>query len=115
MGKEYDAWISVRMTPSEKKELYRQAKECGVTVSEYVRRAVQNAPLIPKVNQEAATNLRKIGGLLKMAIMKGYDEEKLNKILLVLIKITKELQEEGDIKDDRKKKFLKNKQAPPRR
>jgi hypothetical protein len=96
--KQRDVVVCFRVSPSERRRLEKTAKECGVTVSEYVRRAVQNAPLIPKVNQEAATNLRKIGGLLKMAIMKGYDEEKLNKILLILIKITKELQEEGDIR-----------------
>jgi hypothetical protein len=103
MGKEYDVWISVRMTPAEKKEIHRQAKECGMSISEYVRNAIRGVSPVSRVDREAVTNLKKTGGLLKLAITRGYDEEKLNKILLVLIKITKELQEEGDIKDDRKK------------
>jgi hypothetical protein len=60
------AWVTMRVTPEEKKRLAEQAAIAGLSVSEYLRRRFFGGrPLIAQVDEWMIRELRRLGGLLK--------------------------------------------------
>lgn len=60
--------VMFRITPEEEKAIKEQSEICGLTVSEYIRRRVFGNRVYsktPKIDMQAITELRKIGGLIK--------------------------------------------------
>ena len=59
-------WLTLRVTPEEKKRLAELAAGVGLSVSEYARRKFFGGrPLVPRTDALALNELRRLGGLLK--------------------------------------------------
>ena len=59
-------WLTLRVTPEEKKRLAELAACVGLSVSEYARRKFFGGrPLVPRTDALALSELRRLGGLLK--------------------------------------------------
>jgi predicted DNA binding CopG/RHH family protein len=74
--------IEVRITEEEKSIIKDQANSASLTMSEYIRRTALNRRILSKMDQKAAGELARLGGLQKHLLMqiKGLpDEEGLRK------------------------------------
>ena len=74
--------IEVRITEEEKAILREQANSASLTMSEYVRRSAQGKRIVSTMDQKAAGELARLGGLQKhlLSQIKGLpDEEGLRK------------------------------------
>jgi hypothetical protein len=73
--------LFIRMTDAEKAIIKTQAKNAGLTMSEYMRRTSLNRRIVSKVDQKALGELARLGGLQKHLLkqIKGLlDEEALH-------------------------------------
>jgi hypothetical protein len=59
--------LTVRFRPEEMAELSGQADMCGLSVSELVRRRSLNRRVVPATDLKIMSELRRIGGLLKLS------------------------------------------------
>jgi hypothetical protein len=59
--------LTVRFRPEEMTELTGQADMCGLSVSELVRRRSLNRRVVPATDLKIMSELRRIGGLLKLS------------------------------------------------
>jgi len=59
------AQFRIRLTPSEKAIVEKNASEAGVTMSEYLRRRVLGHRVMSRADEKTINELRRIGGLLK--------------------------------------------------
>jgi hypothetical protein len=74
--------IEIRITEEEKAILREQANSASLTMSEYVRRSAQGKRIVSTMDQKAAGELARLGGLQKHLLtqIKGLpDEEGLRK------------------------------------
>ena len=74
--------IEIRITEEEKAILREQANSASLTMSEYIRRTALNKRIISTMDQKAAGELARLGGLQKYLLtqIKGLpDEEWLRK------------------------------------
>jgi hypothetical protein len=74
--------IEVRITEEEKATIRDQANRASLTMSEYVRRSAQGKRILSTMDQKAAGELARLGGLQKhlLSQIKGLpDEEGLRK------------------------------------
>ena len=74
--------IEIRITEEEKAIIKDQANSASLTMSEYIRRTALNRRILSKMDQKAAGELARLGGLQKHLLMqiKGLpDEEGLRK------------------------------------
>jgi hypothetical protein len=61
-----NVWLTLRVTPEEKNRLAELANVVGLSVSEYMRRRFFGGrPLVPRTDETAIRELRRMGGLLK--------------------------------------------------
>ena len=76
--------IEIRITEEEKAILREQANSASLTMSEYVRRSAQGKRILSTMDQKAAGELARLGGLQKHLLtqIKGLpDEEDLRRRL----------------------------------
>ena len=74
--------IEIRITEEEKATLREQANSASLTMSEYIRRSALNKRILSTMDQKAAGELARLGGLQKHLLtqIKGLpDEEGLRK------------------------------------
>ena len=74
--------IEIRITEEEKAILRDQANSASLTMSEYIRRSAMNRRILSTLDQKAAGELARLGGLQKYLLtqIKGLpDEEGLRK------------------------------------
>jgi hypothetical protein len=74
--------IEVRITEEEKAIIKDQANSASVTMSEYIRRTALNKRILSTMDQKAAGELARLGGLQKLLLtqIKGLpNEEELRK------------------------------------
>ncbi len=88
-----DVGISVRLTSQEKAILKRDAELASLSVSELVRRRYFGRPIVANADIIMINELRKIGGLLKHAIVesKGCCRQDVNDTILEIKKYIKQL------------------------
>lgn len=55
-------------TPEEHEELKSNAKYCGLSASEYIRRCTLDKKIVPRADTETLSQLMKLGGLQKKII-----------------------------------------------
>ena len=55
-------------TPEEHEQLTANAKYCGLTASEYIRRSALDKKIVPRTDIETLASLMKLGGLQKKII-----------------------------------------------
>jgi len=69
--------LFIRTTDREKALIKAQARNAGLTMSEYMRRASLNKRIVSKVDQKALGELARLGGLQKYLLMqiKGLPDE----------------------------------------
>lgn len=60
-----DAVANIRLTAGEKALLRRQAKEAGITISEYGRRRLFGRRVLSQADEAVLRELRRLGGLVK--------------------------------------------------
>ena len=75
--------INVRVTPDEKRKILRNSRQCGLNLSEYLRKLAlgyQPRPLQPHEFDEFSYVLEKI----YTDFHRSFDEETLHKFLLIL-------------------------------
>jgi hypothetical protein len=98
-------WLTLRVTPEEKKRLAELAAQVGLSVSEYARRKFFGGrPLIPRTDALALSELRRLGGLLKhnfttIRLMRG-SETTLQIQEEVLRQIARQIEIMGKASDD---------------
>ena len=90
--------IEVRITEEEKAILREQANSASLTMSEYVRRTALGKRILSTLDQKAAGELARLGGLQKYLLkqIKGLPNEEdlragLNSTLLAVINAVREL------------------------
>ncbi len=90
--------IEIRITEEEKAILRDQANSASLTMSEYVRRSAQGKRILSTMDQKAAGELARLGGLQKYLLtqIKGLPDEEglrkgLNSTLLAVQKVLGEL------------------------
>lgn len=68
-GKEENrtAQVNVRLTVAEQEELRQEADSAGLSIGDYVRRRVMGRPVTAQVERRTINELRRLGGLLKLA------------------------------------------------
>jgi antitoxin component of RelBE/YafQ-DinJ toxin-antitoxin module len=57
--------VRIRFTPDEKEQAKANAKEAGLTLSEYIRRRALGLPVRSKADAQMINELRRLGGLVK--------------------------------------------------
>ena len=69
--------IEIRLTEEEKANLREQANSASLTMSEYVRRSALSRRILPTMDQKAAGELARLGGLQKYLLtqIKGLPDE----------------------------------------
>jgi hypothetical protein len=90
--------MEFRITEEEKATIRDQADRASLTMSEYVRRTALNKRILSTMDQKAAGELARLGGLQKYLLMqiKGLPNEEglrsgLNSTLLAVINAVREL------------------------
>ncbi len=79
-----DNRIGIRVTSKEKKQLQLDAELAGLSVSELIRRRYFGRPIVANADIIMINELRRIGGLLKLAIVesKGCYKKDVNDTIL---------------------------------
>ncbi|ONF47804.1 plasmid mobilization protein [Methylobacterium radiotolerans] len=62
------AQVNIRLTPEEKERLLGEAATAGVTLAELTRRRLLGLQITARVDAELIRELRRLGGLAKLAI-----------------------------------------------
>ena len=78
--------IRVRLTEQSYIKAQRYADQCGVTISEYMRRVAERRKIVSRVEQNVVNELRRLGGLLKHVHTESggaYSEDTANLIRLM--------------------------------
>ena len=90
--------IEIRITEEEKATIRDQANSASLTMSEYIRRSALNKRILSTMDQKAAGELARLGGLQKHLLqqIKGLPNEEdlragLNSTLLAVINAVREL------------------------
>ncbi|MHB1528586.1 MAG: plasmid mobilization protein [Acidiferrobacteraceae bacterium] len=65
MAQRGDPWISFRCNPTCQAQIRAKADQAGLTVSEFIRRVVQNRAIPAIADQELVGQLKRVGALLK--------------------------------------------------
>ncbi len=65
MAQRGDPWISFRCAPPCQARIRAKADQAGLTVSEFIRRVVQNRAISAIADQELVGQLKRVGALLK--------------------------------------------------
>lgn len=60
--------VNIRLTPEEKERLLGEAATAGVTLAELTRRRLLGLHITARVDAELIRELRRLGGLAKLAI-----------------------------------------------
>ena len=66
-------FISVRMSIEDADRLLAEAQQCGLTLSDLVRRRVIGQPVISRADEETAGSIDRLGRMLKHLYPKGRD------------------------------------------
>ncbi|MDR1947253.1 MAG: hypothetical protein LBQ51_08845 [Desulfovibrio sp.] len=105
-SKNANTWLTLRVTEEEKSRLKNLAGIVGISVSEYVRRRFFGGrPLVPRTDECAVRELRRLGGLLKHNFVTLRDAGTGNEIIrqqeTVLRQLAAKIDELGRMNDDR--------------
>lgn len=58
-------FVGVRMSIADAEDLNRQALECGLTISELIRRRIRGQTVISRTDAETASRIDRLGRMLK--------------------------------------------------
>ena len=78
--------LHVRMTTAEKSELEAHAEAAGLTASAYLRRRAFGHAIASKVDVNAVAELKRLGGLLKLALKQRTLLVSQHRELLILVR-----------------------------
>ena len=105
-SKNANTWLTLRVTKEEKSRLKNMAGIVGISVSEYMRRRFFGGrPLVPRTDECAVRELRRLGGLLKHNFVTlrdtGAGKEIIRQQENVLRQLAAKIDELGRMNDDR--------------
>lgn len=58
-------FVGIRMSIADAEDLTRQALECGLTISELIRRRIRGQTVISRTDGQTASNIDRLGRMLK--------------------------------------------------
>lgn len=84
--------IDVRVTAAEKKRFAEQAKEAGLSLSDFARSKMNGARVVSSIEKQSMRELRSSMGLLKLLITTRPEERvELNRLYILIAKLCVDL------------------------